>query len=147
VTLPGRFEVLGHHPLLVLDGAHNPDGAATLAATLEEDFAPAGRRRFVVGMLAGRDAIEMLRHFGIRPDDELVVCTPDSPRALPAEEVAAAAATLGLSARRIDSVGDALASALEAASADDAVIVAGSLYVVGAARQWCRRDGRLARTS
>lgn len=144
-TLAGRFEVLGHRPLLVLDGAHNPDGALTLADTLEEGFAPAGRRRFVIGMLAGRDPVEMLQAFGLRGDDEVIVCTPDSPRALPAADVAIAAETLGLSCRRLDAVGEALASALDGAGEEDAVIVAGSLYVVGAARAWCRADGRLAR--
>lgn len=146
-TLPGRFEVLGHRPLLVLDGAHNPDGALTLAATLEEGFAPAGRRRFVIGMLTGRDPVEMLQSLGLRSDDELIACTPDSPRALRAADVAGAAETLGLSCRRIDAVGDALATALDSAADDDAVVVAGSLYVVGAARAWCRADGRLARPS
>ena len=143
VTLPGRFEVLGHRPLLVLDSAHNPDGALTLAATLEVGFAPAGRRRFVLGMLAGRDPVEMLESFGLQPSDELIACTPGSPRALSATDVAEAAASLGLSCRRVEDVGAALASALDGAAEDDAVIVAGSLYVVGAARAWCRAEGRL----
>lgn len=142
LTLPGRFEVLARRPLLVVDGAHNPDGAATLAATLNEGFSPAGRRWFVVGMLGGRDPVAMLRGFGVSPDDELVVCTPDSPRALPAATVAEAAASIGLRPRRVDTVGDAVATALEGAGPDDAVIVTGSLYVVGAARSWCRTAGR-----
>ena len=123
----------------------NPDGALTLAATLEEGFAPAGRRRFVVGMLAGRDPVEMLQAVGLQPEDELIVCTPNSPRALPAADVVAAALSLGVSGGRVDDVGDALGTALDRASEDDAVIVTGSLYVVGAARAWCRADGRLPR--
>ncbi|MEO7461017.1 MAG: Mur ligase family protein, partial [Acidimicrobiales bacterium] len=42
VRNPGRFEVVGRDPLLVLDGAHNPDGARAAAATLDEGFAVAG---------------------------------------------------------------------------------------------------------
>ena len=141
VRLPGRFEVVARSPLVVLDGAHNPDGAASLAATLEEGFAPAGRRSFVVGMLEGRDPTEMLVAFGVRPDDRLVVCTPPSTRALSASTVANAATALGLTVSRVDDVGVALSSALAAAAPDDAIIVAGSLYVVGAARAWCRAEG------
>lgn len=142
LSLPGRFEVLGHRPLLVVDGAHNPDGATTLAATLNEGFAPAGRRWFVIGMLSGRDPVAMLEGFGVSPDDELVVCTPDSPRAMPAATLAEVASSIGVRSRRVDRVGDALAAALDQAGPDDAVIVAGSLYVVGAARSWCRAEGR-----
>lgn len=144
VTVPGRFEVVGHQPLVVLDGAHNPDGAATLAATLEEGFASAGRRHLVVGLLDGRDPVEMLRSLGVRPDDDLVVCTPASPRALPAAALVDAARGLGLTARRVETVEAALTEVLDHADADDAVVVAGSLYVVGAARTWCRAHGLLA---
>lgn len=141
LVLPGRFEVLGHGPLVVLDGAHNPDGAATLRDTLAEGFAPPGRRRFVVGMLGGRDVADMLTAIGVGPDDDLVVCTPDSPRAVPAEEVASVAAGLGLPVRRVDPVGRALEVVLGEAGPDDAVVVAGSLYLVGAARAWARTHG------
>lgn len=143
LVLPGRFEVLGHGPLVVLDGAHNPDGAVTLRETLAEGFSPQGRRRFVVGMLTGRDPAEMLTALGIAPGDDLVACTPDSPRALPAEDLVGVAAGLGLSARRIDPVDRALDAVLAEAGPEDAVVVAGSLYLVGAARAWCRRHGRV----
>ena len=141
LTLPGRFEVVSHGPLLVLDGAHNRDGAASLAATLDEGFAPSGTRSFVIGMLTGRDPTEMLEAMGVRPDDRLVACTPASPRALPATIVEQAAVALGLAVRRIDDVVGALSSTLTASGPDDVVVVAGSLYVVGAARAWCRAEG------
>ncbi|MBL8778572.1 MAG: hypothetical protein JNK12_21745 [Acidimicrobiales bacterium] len=144
VVVPGRFEVVGHQPLVVLDGAHNPDGASSLAATLTEGFASAGRRHFVLGFLDGRDAVEMLRALGVGADDELVVCTPDSPRAQPASVVVEAAATLGLRGRRIETVAHALDEVLGRAGPDDVVVVAGSLYVVGAARSWCRARGLVA---
>lgn len=55
LVLPGRFEVVGHHPLVVLDGAHNPDALAQLARTVEAEFQPIGSRIVVMGQLAGRD--------------------------------------------------------------------------------------------
>ena len=52
VRMPGRFEVLGHQPLVIVDGAHNPPGADSCAQVFFEDFDPAGRRILVVGMPA-----------------------------------------------------------------------------------------------
>jgi dihydrofolate synthase / folylpolyglutamate synthase len=86
VTVPGRLEVVRHSPLVVLDGAHNPDGARALAHALREGFAPAGGRHLVLGVLAGRDPAELLSALGVGPDDQVVCATPPSPRGVPAAE-------------------------------------------------------------
>ena len=49
VTMPGRFEVVGHQPLVILDGAHNAAGADVCAQVFFDDFDPVGRRILVVG--------------------------------------------------------------------------------------------------
>jgi dihydrofolate synthase / folylpolyglutamate synthase len=143
LTLPGRMEVLHRGPLLVLDGAHNPPGAQAAAETLADEFDLSGRRRWVLGMLAGRDIEDMLSAFGVRPEDQLIACTPDSPRAIPAEEIAATATKRGLEAEAVPDVGDALSLAWTDATAapdgGDLVMVTGSLYTVGAARTMSRR--------
>ncbi|MGH9186489.1 MAG: glutamate ligase domain-containing protein, partial [Acidimicrobiales bacterium] len=65
----------------------------------------------------------------------VVACSPPSPRAVPPAEVAAAALELGVAEVDIvDNVAGAVDHALAEASSDDAVLVTGSLYVVGAAR-------------
>ena len=92
LRLPGRFEVVHRAPLLVLDGAHNPDGARAAAATLADEFDVAGTRRWVLGLLVGRDLDEMLDAFGVRAGDEVITCTPPSPRGIPADELAKAVA-------------------------------------------------------
>ncbi len=146
LSLPGRFEVLHRGPLLVLDGAHNPDGARAAARALAEEFDVAGRRRWVLGVLAGRDLDEMLDGFGIRGGDHVTACTPDSPRAVPAAEVAAAAVRHGVEAEPVADVADAVRLAwTDATSAGDGdlVMVTGSLYTVGAARTACRSLGLL----
>jgi dihydrofolate synthase/folylpolyglutamate synthase len=138
VTVPGRLEVLRRHPLVVLDGAHNPAGAAAAGAALAEDFF--GRRVVVVmGCLRGRDPAELLRGLGPAQISAVVACTPPSPRAQPAAAVAAAAESLGLVASESAGVPDALEQALQLAGEDDLVLVTGSLYVVGAARTALRR--------
>jgi len=135
VRMPGRFEVVGHQPLVILDGAHNPAGALACAQTLEDDFEPAGDRVYVVGMLRGRDPEEMLSSLGAEQARILVACSPQSPRAMSAEEVAKAAESLGVSeVYVIESVSRAVDRAVGLANPDDAVLISGSLYVVGEAR-------------
>jgi dihydrofolate synthase/folylpolyglutamate synthase len=143
VENPGRFEVLRHDPLVVLDGAHNPDGARAAAATLAEGFTITGVRRLVVGTLDGRDPVELLEILGAADAAEVICCTPDSPRALDAKVLADHVRALGGSPRVVPAVGDALAVALEVSTDEDAVLVTGSLYTVGAARAAARRLGML----
>ncbi|HVM01577.1 MAG TPA: Mur ligase family protein [Acidimicrobiales bacterium] len=135
LQLPGRLEVVSRHPVTVLDGAHNPAGALAATAALDEAFGPAvSGRVLVIGMLQGRDPIEMLQCFDAGRARLVVACPPPSPRALPPAEVAAAARALGTDAEETASVGEAVATALALAGEQDLVHVTGSLYVVGAAR-------------
>jgi dihydrofolate synthase / folylpolyglutamate synthase len=135
LRLPGRLEVLTRHPICVLDGAHNPAGALAATAAIDEAFGPVVTGRIlVIGMLQGRDPLEMLRCFDAGRARLVVACPPPSPRALPAAEVAAAARSLGTDSEEADSVSEALATALALAGEQELVHVTGSLYVVGAAR-------------
>lgn len=139
VVMPGRFEVLGHQPLVIVDGAHNPAGADVCASVFFEDFDPAGRRILVIGCLRGRDPDEMLSAFRADDFDRVVCCTAPSPRGLPAGDLAEAARRLGCEdVSEFALVEGALDSALSGAGADDAILVTGSLYVVGAARAHLR---------
>lgn len=134
VRSPGRFEVVAREPTIVLDAAHNPDGARACAATLHEEFTLFGSIIVVVGFLDGRDPKEMLEAVGAVDAGLLVACTPDSPRAIPAPQVAASATEIGITAESVPSVEDALARARSVAGPDDLILVTGSLYVVGPAR-------------
>lgn len=134
LTVPGRFEVVARRPLVVLDGAHNPDGARAAAETFADDFSVAGDRILVVGMNRGRDPEEMLVALRAADAALVVACAADWARATPAQDVVAAAKGLGVEAVTAPSVADALRVALDRAGTDDAVLVTGSLYVVGEAR-------------
>ncbi len=135
VTVPGRFEIASREPLLVLDGAHNPAGAAVAAQTLADDFEVAGSRILVVGVLAPHDPTPFLDALDVAGADLVIACTPPSPRAVPASQVAAAAAALGVAAAVVPAVDRAVSRALDRAGPDDAVLITGSLYVVGPARR------------
>ena len=133
-TVPGRFEIMGRRPLLVLDGAHNPDGARAAAQTMAADFAPAGRLILVVGMQGGRDQVGLLEALGAGPASRVVACTAPTARGVPAAEVAASAAVLGVEAQVCEDPVEALEWARARAVPDDVIMVTGSFTVVGAAK-------------
>ncbi len=134
VRVPGRLEVVGRQPLVLIDGAHNVAGMETLAAAVTEGFRVDGPISAVVGMLRGRDPSAMLSALapiGIRT---LYACAPDSPRAIAAEVIAEAARALGIEVEVVGSVAQAIEAAEPQVPADGMLLVAGSLYVVTDAR-------------
>jgi len=140
VVMPGRFEVLNHLPLVIVDGAHNPAGADTCAQVFFEDFHPEGRRILIVGCLRGRDPAQLLSALRADEYDVVYCCTAPSPRGMPAAELAAAARALGCDdVTEVATVVGACERALDAATVDDAIVATGSLYVVGEARPYLLR--------
>lgn len=136
VRTPGRLEVVGHQPLVLLDGVKNVAGARALCAALADEFADAPRT-LVVGLMREKEPHEMLEALGVRDAARLVCCRPDSPRGHDAEVVADAAYDLGVDRELvevIDDVRDAVTFAIEATPPDGQVVVTGSLYVVSPAR-------------
>ncbi len=135
VHMPGRFEVLNHLPLVIVDGAHNPAGADTCAQVFFEDFHPEGRRILIVGCLRGRDPAQLLGALRAEEYDVVICCTAPSPRGLPVNELAAIARRVGCDdVYEVASVSAACQRALDMATVDDAIVVSGSMYVVGEAR-------------
>lgn len=131
--IAGRLEVVGRHPLCLLDGAHNVAGMTVLAEALS-DFSVQGATVAVVGMLRGRDPSAMLAPLRGAGVESLVVCAPRSPRAQSVEVLEEAARAASMEVRTAASVAEALGLARGAAGAAGRVVVAGSLYVVAEAR-------------
>jgi dihydrofolate synthase/folylpolyglutamate synthase len=133
---PGRMQQVGEAPQLWLDGAHNPGGAATLAATVREVLA--GRPvHLVFGVLADKDWPEMVETlFPLAAS--LHLAPPASPRALSPETPAlrAAAARHGLVPAVHCSVTAAVEAALRGAGREEAVLACGSLVLVGEVLGW-----------
>ena len=141
VTWPGRLErleVAGRE--VILDGAHNPAGALALASALE-DLRPwlvPGPITLLTASMADKDVAGVVAALAASPALRLatVLCTSiDVPRALSAEDLARTWRRIVPDAGRVmvvASVDDGLRRAL--ASAPGPVVVAGSLYLVGAVR-------------
>ena len=134
VRMPGRLELISRHPMIVVDGAHNPAGVAALCATLEGAFHVTGDRVCVLGMLHGRDLDDMVEPLVALGFRSFYCAAPASPRAVSASEVAARVRAHGGVASEHDSVVDALASARAASTEEDLILAAGSLYLVAEVR-------------
>jgi len=136
VRTPGRLEVVGHQPLVLLDGVKNVAGAHALRAALDEEFADSPRT-LVVGLMRERDPREMLDALGASDAARVVCCRPDSPRGQDPRALAEAAYELGIERARVkvvDDVHDAVKLAIDVTPADGQVVITGSLYVVSPAR-------------
>ena len=143
VTSPGRLEVVRTAPTIVVDAAHNPDGIKASAAALQEAFTFT-RLVPVVGVLKEKDAEEILRQLkeslgGMA--EEYCFTQSNSPRAVPAAELAELAIELGFGEDNVhtaEKLDDALEWAVERAEANDdlsgGVLVTGSITLVAEAR-------------
>ncbi len=131
--LQGRMEIVAERPLVLLDGAHNPQKSAALAASLR-------------GMLAGRKLVAVLGVMGYKQASEVlgpivaladaVICTRADvyvKRAYPAERLRDLVSAPG--ARAIADPDAAVDAAIALAGPDGVVCVSGSLYLVGRVRR------------
>lgn len=128
---PARIEVLRSQPLVLLDGSHNPAGAAALAATLGAQKLPQ-KPAAVLGVLADKAAAEMLRALG-DSFSTIYAVTPDCPRAMSADELARLASQElpEVPAYPCADLGQALDTAL---GLPQGAVVCGSLYLAAQAR-------------
>jgi dihydrofolate synthase / folylpolyglutamate synthase len=134
LTVPGRMEPFATEPLVLLDSAHNPSGAAALAAALAEEY-PTTLWAVVIGAMADKDVDGILD--ALAPIALSVVATAaDLPRAMPVGDmVDRARATLGVPVAPSTSVAEAVTVAR---AAGIPVLVTGSIAVVGEARRAIR---------
>jgi dihydrofolate synthase/folylpolyglutamate synthase len=138
VKWPGRLEVLGREPLVVVDGAHNGDSAQKLAVALREVF-HLGRWTLIIGISADKDIPAILD--GLLPIAERVIVTRASnSRAADIQMIGAQVADRGYELARAATVAEALEIALREQSP---IIITGSLFTVADAREaWFARIGQ-----
>ncbi len=130
-AVPGRLQVVGREPLLLADGAHNPDGVAALADALTGLERPAPRVG-VFAIMADKAVAAMLAQ--LVPLVDTVVCTQASePRSLSAEQLAERVRPLAAGSLDVRAEPDphaAVALARRLAGRRGSVLVAGSLYLL-----------------
>ncbi len=128
---PGRMELLPGPPRVLLDGAHNPAGAAALAESLAD--IRRDRLILVAGVVGDKDADGILTPL-LPLADRVIAVTPSVPRGMPCRDLAERCRALGRPAEERGSLAEGLDGALSAAGAGDLILVCGSLFAVGEAR-------------
>jgi dihydrofolate synthase/folylpolyglutamate synthase len=137
---PGRLEILGENPYVVVDSAHNGDSANKLRAALQ-DFFPGRRVILVFGASADHPFADAL-HELLPMAHQVVVTRSRHPRAAAPETLAQTVDSLGYHASAAPDVPRALESVLANAEANDLICVTGSIFTVADAREaWHKRQG------
>lgn len=137
---PGRLEILGHEPYVVVDSAHNGDSASKLREALQ-DFFPGHHVILVFGASADHPFNDALREL-LPAADETLITRSRHPRAAAPELLRQAIAELGYQCSIVPDVPQALDAALDEASANDLICVTGSIFTVADAREaWYKRAG------
>ncbi|MEX0992181.1 MAG: folylpolyglutamate synthase/dihydrofolate synthase family protein [Actinomycetota bacterium] len=132
-TSPGRMEVVGRHPLVMFDGAHNPAGAAALADALEDSFT--WERLILVTAVSGDKDLDGLMAPLASLAGTAIATTYSGGRAADPERVAEACRGAGiLDVETAPSVEAAMDRARSLAGEGDLILVTGSLYTVADAR-------------
>jgi dihydrofolate synthase/folylpolyglutamate synthase len=142
---PGRLEVMGENPIIMLDGAHNPSGAQALVDAIRLYFHDK-QIYLILGVLHDKD-VSGVTNILCSIADRVIVTKPDSHRATSPEELATVVARHHSNVTISQSVSEAINLATEWVKADEdkkdgncnetidkVIIISGSLYLVGEAR-------------
>lgn len=127
----GRFEVLGRKPYFIVDGAHNEDGAAKLAQTIQFYFTKK-KIIYIMGILKDKEYEKIIRRTCPFADSIITVKTPDNPRALDAYELACQVAKYHKNVTAADSIEEAVEMSYLLADKDSVIVAFGSLSYLGA---------------
>ncbi len=130
---PGRLEVISDSPLIILDGAHNLIASRNLAKYLSENLNKK-KTTLIIGILDDKPYKAMLKC--LLPMCHRVIFTcPEIDRALSTKKLYKTAKNIHPNLSAIDNVEQAVIHAVKTSSPDEAVCIAGSLYVVGEAKE------------
>ncbi len=131
---PGRMELVHSDPPVLIDGAHNTQGAAALKQGLQQYF-PGKPVIFLVGVLADKDYGDMMREVSPLAERFLTI-SPESPRALPATALAEYLAQYGKPVQAYTKLEAAIAEGLSLCGEDGVLCAFGSLYYIGKVRAY-----------
>ena len=130
--ISGRFHHINSNPDIVLDVAHNSDGANALVRTLQHSYRGKGRIRVVYGAVKDKDVESILKI--VAPLIRHVYAVASSnPRSLPSDEIAWHATNLDIPVTDVGSVEDGIKKAVQDVSVDEGIVIFGSFFVVGEA--------------
>jgi len=137
VSWPGRLQIISHSPLIVVDGAHNPDAARRLRESLEQYF-NFERVILIIGASDDKDIAGVVSE--LAPiSNKVIVTRSHHPRTMAPVSIVTEFAEYGVEAQVADDVSSVLSKTLALAGERDLICVAGSLFVVAEAIEWVTR--------
>jgi len=138
---PGRLEMIGDSPRILLDGAHNPGAAEVLKKSLKGNFS---RRRLilVLGIMADKEIPKMMTHL-VPLADLLILTRPRMDRAASPALLRSHASSFGKPMVEVAEVSAAVKYALAEAEKEDLIVISGSLFTVGEARAFLVEQGMI----
>lgn len=138
---PGRLEMVSEEPRVLLDGAHNPEGAESLALALKSGTFKRRKLHFMMGMLSTKNHSGYLKHI-LPIVDTLILTEPDFHKKLDAGSLAEMVRSMlpGTGADPVVRVEPdwkaALAHLMEITGPEDLAVVSGTLYLISDVRTW-----------
>lgn len=126
----GRFSVIHENPLVVIDGAHNPDAALRLRDSILQYFKNR-KKYYIFGVFSDKEYDKIIEITAGLAEHIYTIETPGNPRALPKEALAEAVRRKNPSVEAADSIADAVEKSFQAAAKDDVIIAFGSLSFLG----------------
>lgn len=127
---PGRLQIISREPLTILDAAHNPDGARSLARALRDSF-DSPRTVIVLSILEEKDTSGFFEELRQAPIDHVIVTKSTSPRAMDIANLTNLAREYFTSVTNAPSVFSAMEAAKKIVAGDGAIVVSGSITLVG----------------
>jgi dihydrofolate synthase/folylpolyglutamate synthase len=141
VDWPGRLEVVCSSPRVLLDGAHNPDGALSLKESLEKDF-QYHHLILLIGIMKDKDVHSILHSLSPLAD-RIILTRPGTDRAASPALLRKALGRNGKKAEVIEDFRKAIDRGLSLTGEEDILCITGSLYTVGEARSYFLPRGGL----
>ncbi|MEK9149125.1 MAG: cyanophycin synthetase, partial [Candidatus Desantisbacteria bacterium] len=127
---PGRLQIIGQKPLMVVDGAHNPAGTMVLRQAIDECFTYSNLI-LILGILDDKDQRAMMRN--LIADNQrlklLILTKPKTSRAFAPDKLLKEANKYRVPTITCEDIPEAITQSMKAANDNDMICIAGSLYV------------------
>ena len=121
----GRIEILEREPMVICDGAHNPDGAKSLLSFLQNNFTNQ-RLIYIMGVLSDKDYEQMVQILAPSAD-KIYTVAPDNPRALSSRELCNCISKYHQNVEERQRLAECLSEVSQKAEKDDVIIICGTL--------------------
>ncbi|MDD4875737.1 MAG: bifunctional folylpolyglutamate synthase/dihydrofolate synthase [Dehalococcoidales bacterium] len=139
VKWPGRFQILNLHPIVMVDGAHNPESARKLRQSLEQYF-DFNQAILIIGASSDKDIAGIISEL-ISLFNKVIITRSIHPRAMATAKIKAEIKKYGVPVQETSDISAALPLALDQAGEKDLICITGSLFVVAGAIEQAVRLG------